>query len=140
MFKIDTNTPFGARVAKRLQEEQVVWLTTVRPDGVPQPNPVWFLWDGETILIYSQPEAKKVSHIRANPHVALNLNCTEDGGDVVVITGRAEIEAEPTITHLSQRYVEKYRQGFKDINETPESMAKSYSTVIRVRPTHLRGF
>jgi hypothetical protein len=24
--------------------EDVIWLTTVNQAGVPQPNPMWFLW------------------------------------------------------------------------------------------------
>ena len=47
--KIDTTTDFGAHVAKHLADDQVVWLTTVRANGIPEPSPVWFLWDGEAI-------------------------------------------------------------------------------------------
>ncbi len=45
------STPFGARVAQRLREEHLIWLTTVGADGTPQPNPVWFLWDGASVLV-----------------------------------------------------------------------------------------
>ena len=55
-MKIDTTTEFGQRVMRRLQEEVVVWLTTVDASDTPQPRPVWFLWEGETFLIYSQPD------------------------------------------------------------------------------------
>ncbi len=47
---IDTSTEFGQRVAGHLANDQVIWLTTVNPDLTPQPSPVWFLWDGETLL------------------------------------------------------------------------------------------
>jgi hypothetical protein len=53
---IDEATEFGARVARRLREEMVVWLTTVTPAGAPLPRPVGFVWDGgEVVSIYSQP-------------------------------------------------------------------------------------
>ena len=32
---LDESTEFGARVARRLSEEQLMWLTTVRADGTP---------------------------------------------------------------------------------------------------------
>jgi hypothetical protein len=32
------------KLANRLQTEQTIWLTTVRPDGTPVPTPVWFYW------------------------------------------------------------------------------------------------
>src|SRR4029453_7250355 len=52
---IHLSTDFGARVAKRLEEEGIVWLTTTSADGTPQPNPVWFLWNGDNVLIFSEP-------------------------------------------------------------------------------------
>jgi len=44
----DPNTPFGERVQRRLATSKVIWLTTVGADGTPQPNPVWFVVDGES--------------------------------------------------------------------------------------------
>ena len=41
------------------------------------------------MTIYSQPNGAKLKHIAANDQVSLNFNCTPDGGDVVVISGRA---------------------------------------------------
>jgi hypothetical protein len=32
---------------RRIDEDRVVWLTTVTDSGVPAPNPVWFVPDGE---------------------------------------------------------------------------------------------
>ena len=55
---IDQGTEFGARVARHLREEIVVWMTTVTPAGSPLPSPVWFLWDGaESVVMYSMPGA-----------------------------------------------------------------------------------
>ena len=51
----DQTKPNNAHVEQRLREEPIIWLTTVRPDGRPHTVPVWFLWDGETFLIFSQP-------------------------------------------------------------------------------------
>src|SRR5689334_16400370 len=70
----DPATPFGAQVARRLREEMVIWVTAEAEDGTPQPNPVWFLWDGASFLIYCQRGAKRLEHIRRNPRVALNFN------------------------------------------------------------------
>lgn len=39
------DTAINARVQKRLREEEIAWITTVRRDGQPQPVPVWFLWE-----------------------------------------------------------------------------------------------
>ena len=34
-MQIDTTTDFGKRVERRLREETMIWLTTVRRDGTP---------------------------------------------------------------------------------------------------------
>ena len=57
---IDLSTELGARVARRLEQELIIWLTTVRVDGTPQPSPVWFLWADQSLLIYSQPNKQKL--------------------------------------------------------------------------------
>ena len=56
---IDESTEFGARVARHLRDDVVVWLTTVSPRGAPLPMPVWFVWDGaDSVVMYSQPGAR----------------------------------------------------------------------------------
>jgi hypothetical protein len=52
---LDLDTELRTRVEQRLKDEVIIWFTTVSPSAVPTPNPVWFLWDGEYILVYSQP-------------------------------------------------------------------------------------
>jgi len=128
----------GPQVAQRLRRELVIWLTTVRPDGMPQPTPVWFLWDGESFLIYSRPNALKLRNIAHDSRVALNLNCDEGGSNVVVITGEASIEQDAPPANRNAAYMRKYRDGIAQIKMTPESMASEYSVAIRVRPVHVR--
>lgn len=125
-------------VAKRLRDEQVIWLTTIREDGQPLPTPVWFLWVGNTFLIYSQPDALKVKNIANNSKVALNLNSDAWGGEVVVITGEAAIDASIPSAINVPAYIEKYREGIKQINMTPESLSQAFNTPIRVTPTRVR--
>jgi PPOX class probable F420-dependent enzyme len=136
---VDFNSAFGARVLKRLQEESIIWLTTVAPSGTPQPNPVWFYWDGETVLIYSKPDANKVRNINTNPKVSLNFEgAAEDGGEVIVLTG--EILTLENTNKIDPAYERKYHQLIIDFGETAESLAASYSAAIRVKPLKFRGF
>ncbi len=64
---LDTTSEAESRAEERLRNEEIAWLTTVRPDGQPQAVPVWFLWDGEAFLVYSRPGARKLRNIEANP-------------------------------------------------------------------------
>lgn len=138
-MQIDTTTDFGGRVAGHLADDLVVWLTTVGPDQTPQPSPVWFFWDGDTALIYSQPETPKLRNIARNPRVSLNFNCTSSGGDVIVLTGDASIDAEAPPASAVPAYVQKYTEGMQGIGMTPDAFAQAYSVAVRVRPSSLRG-
>ena len=137
---IDTTTETGGRVAQRLQTEHVIWLTTVRADGQPQSSPVWFLWDGDTFLIYSQPTAQKLRNIRRHPGVSLHLNSDERGGNVVTIDASATIEADAPPANAASAYGEKYRDGIGAIGHTPESLAQTYSVALRVTPRRVRAW
>jgi len=126
-------------VAGRLQSEQIIWLTTVRADGTPQPTPVWFLWTNNSFLIFSQPSALKVRNLQHNPKVALNFHTDEYGGNVVVFTGEARVDPNPVTAEERAAYLKKYEEGIKMIGMTPESMEAAYSTAVRVKVTRVRA-
>jgi PPOX class probable F420-dependent enzyme len=131
---LDTTTEAGSRADRRLHEEGIIWLTTVRPDGQPQSVPVWFLWDGETFLIYSQPGQQKLKNIGRNPRVGLHLNSNARGGDVVRAEGTAQkLENFPLASEVGE-YVEKYRESIARIGFEPDSFARAYSVALRVTP------
>ncbi len=130
---------FAADVQARLEKEQIIWLTTVGPDGTPHPRPVWFRWNAESFLIFSKPKTAKVRDISRNRRVALNLNSDEWGGDVQVFIGEAEILSERPARQEIDAYIAKYEEGIKDIGLTPEKMEAEYSVPIRVRPIRMYG-
>src|SRR5262249_41814693 len=140
MLRLDTNTFFGARVERRLREDLIIWLTTVRPDGTFEPSPVWFLWDQGTVLIYSQPNTLKVRNIQRSARVALSFDGDKHGGDIIVMTGKARRARNEPPAHQVPAYVAKYRDRIGRNGWTAESFAQDYSVPIRVTPAKLRGF
>lgn len=140
MGVIDTSTDLGARAARRLQEEPVVWLTTVDPHGTPQPTPVWFLRSGDEIVVASQPAKAKLRNVRANPRVALNLNSTRSGDDVVVLVGEAVVDGAGLSGAERAAYDEKYAEGMRSLDLSAEQFHAEYSVIVRVTPEKLRGF
>ncbi len=139
MSLIDERTPFGQRVLKQLAEERVIWLTSVSPKGMPQPTPVWFWWDGETFLIYSQPDAAKIRNIRHQPQVALNFNSDFHGNAVTVFRGTAVIDPTTPPANQHPDYLSKYTKSITAINMTPASFSTVYNTPIHITPHTVRG-
>jgi PPOX class probable F420-dependent enzyme len=126
------------RAESRLRSEPIIWLTTVRADGQAQATPVWFLWDGETFLLYSQPDAQKVRNLAANPKVALHLDDDGSGGDVVTVEGTATVEPDTPRADRVDGYLTKYQAAIDALGYEPGPFARTYSTAIRVRPTRVR--
>ena len=131
---LGTTTEAGSRADRRLREEEVAWLTTVRADGQPQSVPAWFLWDGETFIVYSRPDQQKLKNIAGNPRIGPHLNSNTRGGDVVRVEGRAEILDDfPSADEVGE-YVEKYREAIARIGFDPGGFTRTYSVVLRVTP------
>ena len=119
------------QVQGHLDNDQIVWLTTVSPSGRPAPRPVWFVWDGTAVIIYSQPDGAKLRHIAANDQVSLHFNCTPDGTDVVALSGRAEVLQGAPLPSRFPGMLDKYRGRIQAMGNTQE-WYDSYSTAIRV--------
>ena len=139
---IDFTSEFGQTVKRHIDEEYFIWLTTVDSNLTPQPRPVWFIWQDDSFLIFSEPKAHKVRHIMEHPNVALHFNTTDKKGeqDVVVILGTAVIDPSVSSVHNVPAYVKKYRKGLVDLKMSPEEMGKRYSVAIRVSPASVRGW
>jgi PPOX class probable F420-dependent enzyme len=134
---LDLTKERDAHINQRLREDPIVWLTTVRPDGRPHAVAVWFLWDGETFLIFSKPNNQKIRNLQHNPNVLLAVDDTHKGNDPISIEGTATLlESGETDTTLAA-YVEKYGVRIKHIGFTPGTMATAYSQGIRIVPTRV---
>ncbi len=133
------DTPFGDRVRSRLANEVVGWLTTVDPDGTPRPSPIWFLWDGDSMLIYSKDGTSRTRNLARNPACSFNFDGNGTGGDIVVLEGTAVISQDPPVTEVPA-YLEKYREQIPRIGMDPGKFAMGYPVPIRFTPDRLRGF
>lgn len=89
--------------------------------------------------IYSLPSAKRVEHIAINPHVSLNFPGDGQGADIVVFSGRAEVDPGAPAADRFEPYATKYASAIQGIGLTPEQFGARYSTAVRVELTRLRG-
>src|SRR3954466_14780574 len=100
-----------ARVDSRLQTNLMAWLTTVSPAGRPDMVPVWFLLrDDDSFLIYSQPAKAKLRNIAANSNVALALDVTDIGRDIIRVEGTAVAAPDEPGADQVPQYVAKYTE------------------------------
>jgi len=125
-------------VEGRLQSNLMAWLTTVRPDGQPVSVPVWFLLrPDETFVIYSQPEKLKLRNIQQNPKVALGLDVTDLGRDVIRLDGTAQLAEDVAPADQNQPYVVKYAERIGAMFGTAEKFAAIFSTPLLIMPIRI---
>ena len=134
------DTPFGARVRERLRDDPFVWLTTVGEDGTPQPNPVWFLWDGaDAVLVYNDKEARRLQRLMAGPRVSLHFDAGDDGEDVVVITGRAEPAPDAPSPADNAEFLAKYGDAIAAMGYDVARYAERWNVPVRIPVDKVRG-
>ena len=129
-----------ARILRFLEQEPIVWLSTVRPDGNPHLVPIWFSWDGEALLIFSKPDAQKVRNLRARPTVMLALGDAEADFDIGLLKGIADLPDTPTRDVLTPEHLAKYADQMAAIGLDAETYAATYSQVIRIVPEDFLGW
>ncbi len=134
---LDLTQPRHQHIAERLRSNVIAWLGTVRADGRPHLVAVWFLWDGEHILIFSIPNNQKIRNLRQNANVTVALDDTHDGEDPIVIEGTAELVDDPNISTNLPAYLEKYGEAMKQIGLPGAAMAKVYTQAIRITPARV---
>ncbi len=124
----------------RLQTNLMAWLTTISPAGRPDSVPVWFyMQDDETILVYSQPNKAKLGNIAANPHVALGLDVTDIGRDIIRFEGMAVHVPGHASADKVPGYTAKYVERIAAIFGTPERFGAAFSEAIIITPAKLHA-
>ncbi len=136
---LDLTQDKDKHIEERLRSAPIVWLGSVRPDGRPHLVPVWFLWDGATILIFSIPDNQKLRNIAHNPNVTLAVDDSKGGNDPIVIEGLAELLPDGSVATTMSAYAEKYATLLTEMGWSAATMAPNYSQAIRITPTRFMG-
>lgn len=132
-----SNTPGLTDV---LDQEVIGFLTAVRGDGQPQTSPIWYIRDGEDIVIYNRPAARRLRSIKANPHVALNLRADRGARSGVTLEGTAVVESGLPPAKDFAGYEEKYAEEIAGLGWTPQSFSDDYPFGIRMTVTRVRAW
>jgi PPOX class probable F420-dependent enzyme len=123
-----------------LRHDPVVWLSSVQRDGRPHLVPVWFHWDGEQIVAFSKPGARKVENLRGRPAVMLAVGTPGPDFDVELIEATAELPDTPAASLIPPGFGAKYRELLRRAGLTVQRFAEVYSQPIVLRPTRFLGY
>ena len=105
-------------------------LATVRADGAPQVNPMWFEWDPQTCVIRMTHTKTRHNfrYIESEPRVALSITDPDDPYRYLQVRGVVErIDDDPT-GGFYQRLQRRYR-GY-----TSEVKDRDVRVILTIRP------
>lgn len=129
-----------ARVDARLATNVIAWLTTVDAHCRPASVPVWFLRrPDDTILLYSRAGQAKLRNIELHPYVALGLDVTDLGRDIIRIDGMARHQPDHPPAHAVPEYAAKYAERVAAIFGTIEAFGAAFTEPIVITPTRLHA-
>ncbi|GHO48203.1 TIGR03618 family F420-dependent PPOX class oxidoreductase [Ktedonospora formicarum] len=117
-------------------------ISTNRVGKGAQLNPVWFIWDGESLLISTQKASAKYANIVRDPNISVIVNDPVTRAYVVAY-GRAEIVGLERYPELWDATMEKYipadkRQQFAEASWTQATQQAS-RVVIVLKPDKVVG-
>jgi PPOX class probable F420-dependent enzyme len=101
-----------------LTEPRFVHLATLGPDGAPQVNPVWTIWDGEVLRFTTTTNRRKHLNVVEDPRVSISVNDPDQPYRYLEIRGVVEeIQPDPEgdfFDVLATRYGLEYDKPIAD--------------------------
>ncbi len=95
-------------------------LGTTRPDGAPQVNPMWFLWDGERILMTHTTRRRKYANLAADPRASVLIFDPENPYRYLELRGRLiDVEPDPE-ARFFDRLAERYGSTARHPDDAPD--------------------
>jgi len=86
------------------------------------------------------PTRRRIRNIAHNPKVTLNFRGDADGGDIVVLSGTAEVDESGPSAAENAAWAAKYATAWERVGMTAESFAQRFSVPVRIRISAVHGF
>lgn len=122
-----------------LDRELIGFLTAVNGDGQPQTAPVWFVRDGDDLMVYNLPTTPRLGSVEVNPRVSFNVRGDIRGVGALLIEATASVD-EPGPASEFPGYLEKYEREIELLGMTPETFSEAYSIALRLVVTRVRSW
>jgi len=109
-----------------LQEVHFAVLGTINKDGSPQLTTMWYLLEGDSIVMNTRAGRTKERNMRRDPRISV---CVADGYDYVTITGRVEMIDD---SQIAQHDIFRLAIRYDGIESAKQQMEGHFSQETRV--------
>ncbi|MBV9786914.1 MAG: pyridoxamine 5'-phosphate oxidase family protein [Chloroflexi bacterium] len=136
-------TPWSA-ARRQLEQAELFWLSTVRPDGQPHVTPLLAVWLDGALYFCTGEEERKAKNLVHNARCVLTTGCNTLGeGLDLVIEGQA-VRASDTdlLQRVADLYAAKYGSEwrFTVVDNKFQGLEGNVAVVYEVRPSKAFGF
>ncbi|MFI0370439.1 pyridoxamine 5'-phosphate oxidase family protein [Actinomadura sp. 1N219] len=127
-----------------LENAQLFWITTVRPDGRPHVTPLVAVWLDDALHFCTGPGEQKTRNLAGNPQVVLTTGCNrwDEGLDVMVEGTAQRVTDRATLERLATAWAAKWDGQWQyQVTETGFSHNSADDVqVFTVRPAKALAF
>lgn len=118
-----------------LQERRFAVLGTINRDGTPQLSTMWYLLEGDTIMMNTKVGRVKERNMRRDPRISL---CFEEGYNYVTVSGKVEfIDDQQTAQADIYRLAVRYDGEESAQRQMQESFGKEQRVTLHLRFDHV---
>lgn len=151
----DLNTDFSSHGAvatswsrgrQELQDAELYWLSTVRPDGRPHVTPLLGSWLDGAMYFCTGPSERNAKNLTVNKQCILTTgrNTLEDGIDLVVEGAATQVTDRVVLGRVADSFETKYGERFTAPEGTwfglGDAMRVGTALVYRITPITVFGF
>jgi PPOX class probable F420-dependent enzyme len=114
-----------------LQEQRFAVLATLNKDGSPQLTTMWYLLEGDTIMMNTKEGRIKDLNMKRDPRIAI---CVEDGYNFVTISGTVTMNYDQVTAHQDiYRLAARYHGEEKAKRQLEEKFSKEQRITLRLQ-------
>ena len=118
--------------SQELLARDVLRLGYVAKDGSPRNVPIAFTWNGAEIVMCTTENAPKIPALRENPTVALTIDTEVHPPKILLIRGRAELDAVDGIPEEYLRMNGSYEMTPEQRVEWEAEVHSLYDGMVRI--------
>jgi general stress protein 26 len=128
---------------ERIEEAELFWLSTVRPDGRPHVTPLISVWLDGAAYFCTGPDERKAKNLEQNPSCILTTGCNllKEGLDLVIEGNASRVAEDATLDRIAAAYVAKYGRDWRfDVEDGAFHHDGGVALVFEVAPKIVFGF
>ncbi len=128
-------TKLSDRAQAFLQEVRFAVLGTINQDGTPQLTTMWYLLEGDSIVMNTRVGRAKERNMRRDPRLSV---CVAEGYNYVTLSGRVEMIDDTNIAqHDIYRLSARYHGEEIARRQMEEQFSKEKRVTLRLKPEHI---